>query len=219
MEPGLLARLLQDQVRLILEEELARFRTRRLDECAWPYRLIDARYEKVRKGHKIVSQAVLVAAAVSEQGRREIVGWSVGDSESEDIWAGFLKRGATIVMPSHARACKRPKIPWRADCQRHAPGFNSRSPGRRAATAPFSGPAPPRNGDRHHARPPPGLGRWWARHGAKITSAAAGRRTRPTSPSRVKQARLVAEDGMTEIEATAFFGTGSKKAPAGRSRS
>lgn len=70
-----------------MDDEIEAFRTRRLDECQWPYLLIDARYEKVRKGGRVVSQALLVAAAITDQGRRQIVGWSVGDSESEATWS------------------------------------------------------------------------------------------------------------------------------------
>jgi putative transposase len=73
-----------------MEEEIERFRQRRLDECEWPYLIIDARYEKVRQGGRVISQAVLVAAAINDQGRREIVGWAVGDSESEATWSGLF---------------------------------------------------------------------------------------------------------------------------------
>lgn len=68
-----------------LDEELSRFRARRLDGCQWPYLLLDARYEKVRKGGKVVSQAVLVAIAISDEGRR------LGDSESEETWSAALR--------------------------------------------------------------------------------------------------------------------------------
>lgn len=70
-----------------LDDEIERFRQRPLDECAWPYLVIDARYEKVRKGGRVVSQAVLVVAGISEAGRRAILGWAVGDSESEAVWS------------------------------------------------------------------------------------------------------------------------------------
>jgi len=44
-----------------LDEKLAFFRNRRLDDIEYPYMQIDARYEKVRVDGHIVSQAVLVA--------------------------------------------------------------------------------------------------------------------------------------------------------------
>lgn len=93
-----------------MEEEIERFRQRRLDEYEWPYLVIDARYEKVRQGGKVISQAVLVAAAINDQGRRQIVGWAVGDSESEAVWSelfsGLKRRGLAgvelVVSDAHS---------------------------------------------------------------------------------------------------------------------
>jgi len=75
-----------------LDEKLASFRGRRLDTTAYPYMHIDARYEKVRVDGQVVSQAVLVAAGFTADGRREILDWRVGDSESEATW-GEMFRG------------------------------------------------------------------------------------------------------------------------------
>ena len=69
-----------------LDEKLSEFRDRRLDSCAWPYLMIDARYEKVRVEGQVISQAVLVVIGFSSQGQREILDWRVGDSESEATW-------------------------------------------------------------------------------------------------------------------------------------
>jgi len=70
-----------------LDEEIARWRGRRLDEHEYPYLIIDARYEKVRVGGRVRSQAVLVAAGISDEGRRELLGFWTGDSESEATWS------------------------------------------------------------------------------------------------------------------------------------
>lgn len=70
-----------------LDEDLSRFRSRGLGHCQWPYLLIDGRYEKVRKGGKVVSLAVLVAVGISDEGQREVLGWWLGDSESEATWS------------------------------------------------------------------------------------------------------------------------------------
>src|SRR5690606_30526885 len=43
-----------------LDERLAEFRGRRLDEHTWPYLMVDATYVKVRKQGRVVSQAILV---------------------------------------------------------------------------------------------------------------------------------------------------------------
>lgn len=78
-----------------LDEQIARWRGRRLDEATWPYLIIDARYEKVRVGGRVRSQAVLIAAGINDSGRRELLGLWTGDSESEATWGevlGELKR-------------------------------------------------------------------------------------------------------------------------------
>ena len=73
-----------------LDEQIARWRGRRLDACAWPYLIIDARYEKARVNGRVVSQAVLVAAGINEHGRREVLGLWSGDSESEATWSEVM---------------------------------------------------------------------------------------------------------------------------------
>jgi len=67
-----------------LDEKLLSFRHRRLDTTEYPYLHIDARYEKIRVESRVVSQAVLVAVGFTAEGRREILDWRIGDSESED---------------------------------------------------------------------------------------------------------------------------------------
>jgi transposase-like protein len=74
-----------------LDEKLADFRTRRLDTTAYPYLMIDARYEKVRVDGRVVSQAVLVAVGFTAEGRREILDWRLGDSESEETWGPMFR--------------------------------------------------------------------------------------------------------------------------------
>ena len=84
-----------------LDECIAAFRTRPLNESEWIYLLIDARYERVRKGGKIVSQAVLVVVGINAEGRREILSYALGDSESEATWgevfADLKRRGVRGV--------------------------------------------------------------------------------------------------------------------------
>ena len=75
-----------------LDEKLMTFRHRRLDGTEWPYMHIDARYEKVRVEGRVVSQAVLVAVGFTSEGRREILDWQVGDSESEATWGEMFRQ-------------------------------------------------------------------------------------------------------------------------------
>src|SRR5215212_8174111 len=59
-----------------LDSELGAWRNRRLEAEAYPYVFVDARYEKVRMDHRIVSPGVLILSAVRDDGMREILsGW------------------------------------------------------------------------------------------------------------------------------------------------
>jgi transposase-like protein len=74
-----------------LDEKLKAFRGRWLGEQAWPYLMIDARYEKVRVEGQVVSQAVLVVAGINEDGRKQVLDWRIGDSESEATWGELFQ--------------------------------------------------------------------------------------------------------------------------------
>ena len=74
-----------------LDEEVAEFRDRTLAGQEFPYVFLDATYCKARVGHRIVSQAIVVAVGVAADGRREVLGFEVGDSENEAFWTGFLR--------------------------------------------------------------------------------------------------------------------------------
>jgi len=76
-----------------LDEKISQFRERRLDGAgAYPYLMVDARYEKVRVDGKVVSQAVLVVMGVTALGRKEVLDFCVGDSESESTWGEVFRR-------------------------------------------------------------------------------------------------------------------------------
>jgi putative transposase len=92
-----------------LDEEVERFRSRRLDG-AYPYIWLDATYVKVREGGRVVSQAVVVAIGVRSSGEREVLGLDVGASEDGAFWLAFLRslvaRGLSgvqlVVSDAHA---------------------------------------------------------------------------------------------------------------------
>ena len=46
---------------------------------------LDATYCKARVGQRVVSQAVVVAVGVAADGRREVLGFDVGDTESRTV--------------------------------------------------------------------------------------------------------------------------------------
>jgi transposase-like protein len=62
--------------------QLAAFLDRPL-EGDWPYVWLDATYVKVRRNHRIVSVAVIMAVGVNADGRREVLGMDIGPSEAE----------------------------------------------------------------------------------------------------------------------------------------
>ena len=74
-----------------LDEDVAAFRDRPLADQTHPYVFLDATYCKARVGRRVVSQAVVVAVGVAADGRREILGFEVGDTESQPFWTSFLR--------------------------------------------------------------------------------------------------------------------------------
>jgi len=73
-----------------LDEELEKFAERRLEE-AYPYLILDARYEKVREDGVIRSRAVLVAIGINWDGRRCVVGVELANRETQSSWRTFLE--------------------------------------------------------------------------------------------------------------------------------
>jgi len=74
-----------------LDEQLAAFRQRRLDDDTWPYLMVDATYVKVRTKGRLKKPAMLVVAGVNGSGRREILTWRLADAESEDTWTEVFR--------------------------------------------------------------------------------------------------------------------------------
>lgn len=104
-----------------LDEQLALFAHRRLEE-AYPYLIVDARYEKVRESGSNRSQAVLIAIGIDWDGRRQVLGVEMASRESASSWKEFLlslkQRGLKgvemVVSDDHAglrkllpRSCQR----------------------------------------------------------------------------------------------------------------
>ena len=87
-----------------IDERVGAFLSRPI-EGEWPYLWLDATYVKARRDHRIVSVAVIVAVAVNTDGRREVLGMTVGDSEAEPFRTEFLRslrhrglRGVKLVV-------------------------------------------------------------------------------------------------------------------------
>ena len=72
-----------------LDATLTAFAERELDEPT-PYPILDARYEKVREGGVIRSQAVLIAIGVNWEGRRRALGVDLAGRDIRSTWGAFL---------------------------------------------------------------------------------------------------------------------------------
>jgi transposase-like protein len=73
-----------------LDERVSAFLERQI-EGRWPYLWLDATYVKSREAGRVTTRAVVVAVAVNEEGRREVLGLSVGPAETEAFWTDFLR--------------------------------------------------------------------------------------------------------------------------------
>jgi putative transposase len=74
-----------------LDLEIGAFTGRDLGAMGFPYVFLDATYCKARVNHRVVSQAIVVAVGVAADGRREVLGFDVGDTENEAFWTAFLR--------------------------------------------------------------------------------------------------------------------------------
>jgi transposase-like protein len=112
-----------------LDAQLQAWRSRPLG--AFPYLVLDARYEKVRHGGQLLDCAILIALGIDPQGKRCILGVSVALSEAEVHWRAFFQSlvqrglcGVTfIVSDDHpgmaaARQAVFGAVPWQR-CQFH----------------------------------------------------------------------------------------------------
>jgi transposase-like protein len=58
---------------------------------AYPFVMLDAMYIKVREDHRVCSKALFVALGINEEGYKEIIGFDVYETETEDGWTEFLQ--------------------------------------------------------------------------------------------------------------------------------
>jgi hypothetical protein len=87
-----------------LDASLAQFAGRPLAE-AFPYLILDARYERVREAGVITSQAVLIAIGIDWDGRRQILAVELANRESRSSWRDFLL-GAEGPWSAWRRICR-----------------------------------------------------------------------------------------------------------------
>ena len=80
------------------------FRDRRLDDTSFPFVCLDATYLHVRADYHVVSKVVAIATGVSGKGRREVLGFDVGDSRDEAFSSAFSAFPGSISARSGPRA-------------------------------------------------------------------------------------------------------------------
>lgn len=72
-----------------LDPAVQAFRERSLEK-AYPYLIVDAIYTKVRESGAVRSRGLLLAIGVNGEGYREVLGFTVADTESENSWGEFF---------------------------------------------------------------------------------------------------------------------------------
>jgi Transposase and inactivated derivatives len=93
-----------------LDEHVAAWKTKDLSAHTYPYLFVDALYEDIRVGGRVVSEGILIAAAIRDDGKREIVDVAVADTESaasyNDLFSSLKERGlgGVILVTSDAHA-------------------------------------------------------------------------------------------------------------------
>ena len=73
-----------------LDTEIQAWLNRPLND-EYPYLFVDARYNKLRRDHKVESHAVLIAKGVNRSGKRDIIGVDVCNNENETNWSDFFQ--------------------------------------------------------------------------------------------------------------------------------
>src|SRR5215212_7046055 len=88
-----IASMSKDQVSRLcrgLDEQVQGFRERPL-VGRYPYVWLDGKIERVRERGGVRQKCLVIAYAVHESGRREVIGLDVGEAETEAFWREFLR--------------------------------------------------------------------------------------------------------------------------------
>ena len=87
-----------------LDIPVKEFKERLLPE-KYPFLMVDAMYIKVREDHRIRSKALLLAVGINPEGRKEILGFDICDTEKSSTWKSFFEslksrglRGVDLVI-------------------------------------------------------------------------------------------------------------------------
>lgn len=72
-----------------LDPIITEFKNRPLDNH-FPFVIVDAIYVKVRERHRVRSKGLLIAIGVNHNGYREVLGFTIANSETETSWNDFF---------------------------------------------------------------------------------------------------------------------------------
>ena len=93
-----------------LDEHVDAWKARELTSHTYPYLFVDALYEDVRKGGRVVSEGVLIVSGVRNDGVPEVLDVAIADTESaatyNDLFSSLRERGLSgvllVVSDAHA---------------------------------------------------------------------------------------------------------------------
>lgn len=97
-----------------LDPIVAGWNNRPLTEYAYPFAIVDALVLRAREANVVRSKGMMIALGVSLRGDREVLGFMIGDTESEASWSEFFQwlkgRGLSgvdmLVSDSHGGLVK-----------------------------------------------------------------------------------------------------------------
>lgn len=76
----------------------------------FPFVLVDALVIRIRYEHRVVTYSVLIAVGINAEGYRELLGFQIGDSESEATWSTLFEHlkdrglhGVTLIVSDDHR--------------------------------------------------------------------------------------------------------------------
>src|ERR1700710_2958264 len=118
-----ITRLSKSQVSVMaaeLDEQVAEFRGRPLDQGPYTFVAADALVLKVREGGRVVNEHALVATGVNADGHREILGLQVTSAEDGAGWLAFFCDLTARAHRSPAGRLRRARRPRGSSDRRHA---------------------------------------------------------------------------------------------------
>lgn len=73
-----------------LDPQVSAWRERDLSHTTYPFVIVDALVVRVRHDGRVRPRSLLIACGINHDGYREILGFSLGDKESEASWSAFF---------------------------------------------------------------------------------------------------------------------------------